>query len=440
VIADDAAWQVPTAAVPPLAPDAATVAAALLQRPLLTVEHDADLFADAIDHADQLKGWFAHVAGWRLTTHPHEGFVRLRKRRGVPPIGRPALSGRGRPASKLVLTVVALVCEQLWRRPEMAYTELQRAITGVCATESKAGLLPDFHPVDRAGDQHARANNYRLALIEALQLLEDWHVISSSDPLEVAIQDHHADMVITARRERLNALLVCPSPSMLPIDLHDPDSHVRILCADESDLSEQTPLERRAERRRHTAMRLVLDEPVIAVEADTEDTRFLDTLHGRRFARQAAEALGLTCTVRPGWWLVADPEGMSTDTDFPVGRTHEQQAALILLKEITERPNPDRPVALEDAEQWLNRWRAQAPWWAATRCNKPGGTRRLARIGAVILTDLGLLSDPLPDVWQPTGAAAFWQVEVVLAQSSEVPQDPDNACTDAEELNDDADF
>lgn len=440
MIGEETGWREPTAAVPPLAPDAATVAVALLQRPLLAVEHDADLFADAIDHADQLKSWFAQVAGWRFTTHPHEGFVRLRKRRGVPPIGRPASSSRGRPASRLVLTIVALVCEQLWRRPEVAYTELLRAITGVCADESAAGLLPDFNVVDKAGDQHARSNSYRLALIEALQLLEDWHVVSSSDPLEVAVQDPHADMVITARRERLNALLVCPSPSILPIDLNDPDSHVRILCADESDLTDQAPLERRAERRRHTAMRLVLDEPVIAVEADTEDTRFLDTPHGRRFAHQSAEALGMTCTIRPGWWLVADPEGLSTDTDFPIGRTHEQQAALILLKEITERPYPEGPVTAEDAERWLNLWRAQAPWWAATRCNKPGGTRRLARIGAAILTDLGLLSAPLPDVWEPTGAAGFWQVEVTIAQSADIPQDSDTARADAEEPNDDAAF
>jgi len=417
VIANDPWWpdDAPTTGAE-LEPEAAAAMAALLRRPLLTVEHDVDLLQYAVRHGDQLARWFAHTAGWRFTTHSHEGFVRLYKRRGDPPAGRVMLRGRDRPASKLVLTVLCLVCEQLWRQPEMEFTELQREIVAVCATEAEAGTLPGFHPVDAGGNQHGRANGYRLALVQALQLLEEWHVISSSDPLDVAAQDRGADMVIMARRERLNALLACPSPSLLPIDIGDPDSHVSALCGDESDLPDRASAHQRGERRRHTAMRLVLDEPVLAADADEESTRFLATPHGRRFALDAAADAGLVCVVRPDWWMVADPGGASSDIEFPLGRTQEHQAALLLLKEITERPDPSAPVTVEDAELWLGLQRAATPWWAA-RYDKPGATRRLARIAATVLTDVGILRCPMPDLWEPTGAVDFWQVDVSVSQN-----------------------
>lgn len=401
-----------------LEPEAAEAAEALLRFPLLTAEHDRELLHHAVHHHEQLARWFAHTVGWRMTAHPHDGFVRLFKRRIQPPGDRTKLQSRTRPASKLVLTIALLVCEQLWRRPEIGFTELQREITAVCATGADQGDLPRFHPVDAVGNQHHKSNSYRLALVEALQLLEEWHVIACSDPLDIAAQDRTADMGITARRERLNALLASSSPSLLPIDYDDPDTHVALLCADQAELPEHASAQQRAERRRHLAMRLVLDEPAFPVDESSEDTGALTSPRGRRYAVEAAEQLGLVCVTGERWWLVADPNGAACVSEFPLGRTLEHQAALIVLRELNERPDAQAPFTAEDAELWLARWRQTAPWWAAARCEKPGGTKRLARLAAGYLAEYALLTYPMHDVWEPTGAAAFWHVDIIINQDA----------------------
>jgi uncharacterized protein (TIGR02678 family) len=405
------------------------VIAALLRRPLLTAEHNPDVFRLAVLHRDELVAWFSSTTGWRVEIQAADGLCRLYKRRADPPADRaPQLlrqhRAARRPAPPLVLVLLCLVCEQLWRHPETSFNDLQRALVQSCAAEADSGRLPRFQPVAPTGREHARASADRVALVDAIRVLADWRVIVVDRPLEVIEQDDRADLVVTARRERLAALLAGPSPTLLDVDLDQPATHVPLLCADQAELPEHASASQRDLRRRHTALRAVLDDPGVTPDTDGEAGGYLASVTGRRQALDTAAAAGLVCTVRRDWWVVADPAGTTTDLDFPHSRAHEQHAALLLLAELRHRDDPAAPVTLEVATALLRAHLDRRPWWAA-RYRGPSGARRLAARAACQLVEVGVLQPASAEesagtemgavAWVPTPAIHLWQVRVADA-------------------------
>jgi uncharacterized protein (TIGR02678 family) len=322
---------------------------------------------------------------------------------------------------------MCLICEQLWRHPETGFNDLQRALVQACATEADHGTLPRFNPVDTVGSQHARANTDRGALVDALLLLERLNIIVVDRPLDAARKDAETDLLITTRQERLAVLLACPSPSLLGIDLSDPESMVAALCSDQAQLPDHASANQSAQRRRHLALRAVLDDPVVDPDPESDHGRYLASGAGRNQALETAHLAGLVCTVRRDWWTISDPAGNCTDIEFPVGRSQEHQAALVLLEALCARPQPQAPFALEDAEVVLRARLERLPWWAS-RYRTGRGSRRLAEAAAAILEQAGLLHPPIAQTWAPTPGIHSWRVTVLeqaprAAQRSEGDDD-----------------
>lgn len=415
-------------------PEAGPVIAALQRNPLLTVESDQDLFRLAVRHGDGIARWYDHTTGWKVDVRAADGLCRLYKRRHDPPADRAPLLVRAdaqarRPAPPLVLTLLCLVCEQLWQHPETSFNDLQRAIAQTCATESEAARLPRFQPVSPDGSDRGRANVHRLALVDAIRLLETWGVVCTDRSLNAAEQDHNADLVITARRERLLALLACPSPTLLSIDLDRPDDHVDLLCSDQADLPEHASANQHDLRRRHLALRAVLDDPGVAPDTDAETGRYLASASGRRHALDAAAVAGLTCVVRRDWWVVADPVSSSNGPEFPHGRSHEQQAALLLLHDLARREDPAAEVTSAEAEQIMRGHLDRRPWWAS-RYQGKRGAERLAQAALTRLTEAGVLNSPddAEKDWAPTPAVHVWKVSLAEDGERTTPDsDPDFA-------------
>ncbi len=399
-------------------PETGEVIAAVLGSPLLTVEGEPDVFRLAVHHAEDIARWFKTTTGWRFEAYPTDGFCRLYKRRRLPPADRaPRLirqqrSAR-RPASPLVLTLLCLVCEQLWRHPETSFQDLQRAIAQTCAAEAGTGQLPAFQPVALDAHAHARARVHRVALVDAVRLLASWQVVTVDRPLEIAEQDERADLAISARRERLLALLACLSPTLLDVNLDQPDTHVSLLCSDQAELPEHASAGQHDLRRRHVALQAVLDDPGVPPDSATEAGRYLASSPGRRLALDSAAGAGLTCTVRRDWWIIADPAGVTADLDFPHGRSQEQQAALVLLSELAGREDPTAAVNAEDATALLRSHLDRRAWWAS-RYRTTHGAQRLAEQALQLLTQVGVLDDAGPGsgIWQPTPAIHVWQVHI----------------------------
>lgn len=424
-------------------PEIRSVIASFLRSQFLTIESDPDLFRLAVHHKDEVRAWFATTVGWPFAAHPSDGMCRLYKRRWDPPSDRPPrikLQGasKDRTASPFVITLMCLVCEQLWRHPETSFNDLQRALVQTCATESESGRLPRFQPVAQAGEGRARANAHRLGLVDALRLLESWHVIDVDQSLDIAEQDHRADLVIIARRDRLAALPASLSPSLMDIDLDRPESHVPALCGDQAELSEHASARQHDRRRRHTALRVVLDDPGVAPHADSDAGRYLSSPGGQRQAVDAAAAAGLVCNVRRDWWIVSDPDGTTTDVTFPLARNIEEQAALVLLQTLsrTGSEESDPELSLEEATARMQQHLEEHPHWAASYRSR--GAQRMAKNAVNRLVEAGILMNagPVNGPWVITPAAHMWQVRVTDLTDQSSTAAPDSVSDLAEGLSD----
>ncbi|MGW8764273.1 DUF2398 family protein [Streptomyces sp. NPDC055815] len=405
----------------PLSSEAETVVAGLLHHQFLTEESDPEPFRLACHHRHEITHWFSHNPGWRFHTDRQAGMCRLYKRSLDPPAGRGPLLHRSKPSARLpisplVQVLAALICEQMWRATQTTFNQLQRAVIQACGTESATGRLPRFQPVAPAGHKQSTAAAHRMAFIDALRLLQSWHILAFGQPLNILEQDLGADLDISARRERLAMLIASPPPSLLTVDLDDPESHVAALCPDQTPPPRDATSLDTARHHRHTALRAVLDDPGLAFDPDSGPGRYLATDNGREHALTTAATAGLTCTVRRDWWMITDPAGHTTDATFPRSRTVEQQAALVLLDTLKRRGNPMAWFGLHWAAEALDGHLRQRPWWARAYQN-PGKAKDLATAAVLHLTSAGLCAaDPPPGTgWQPTPAIHLWQPSITDA-------------------------
>ncbi|PWW60220.1 DUF2398 family protein [Actinokineospora spheciospongiae] len=433
-----------------LPPDLADCARQLAARGRLLAERDPELYRTAVLGQEQLGKFFATELGWRVDVVEHADMVRLHKRRqDVPGTRGPRLrrESRDRPlAPRLVLIVVALVCEQLWRRPRITVNDLMQAVSQVCAADSADGLLPRFRivPDEEVGKREAREN--RQSIVDALRLLDADGTIVFEGDLDHAVDEDGADGVVAASRDRLSARFSSLSPSLLKLSQLPPDRHVEALASDrvpddadvddggaedggEEDWDTAAPGEHNARTattvRRHRAVRRLVDDPGTDPVAD----HYLQSSTGRNRALNVLHALGLVGTVRRDWWQVGDPTGLGSTMDFPHGRRMERQAALALLRHLGTRPMLDggeAPVTSAEIESLFERIRERLPRWAAAYDRQQAA---LARAAASELVDAGFLVDvaeppdqatatPEPH-WRPTPAARMWQVKVTEPDTSD---------------------
>ncbi|MEV8509720.1 DUF2398 family protein [Actinoplanes sp. NPDC051475] len=392
------------------------IISALLRRPFLTEESDSDVYRLARLREEKVRGWFQSNLGWRVKTSGYGRYVRLFKRREQPPADRCPVAGpNGGPSSPLVLVLLCLAAEQLWRRPEITYGDLQREVIRICAEESTRDVLPQFQVVTEAGESRARADQHRRAFVEALMMLQHWHVVSTDRPLAIGGGEASGDVIITCNPERLNDFLAVTAISQMQIDIGAPQTHVARLCQDQADLPGHASESQHDLQRRHRALRAVLDDAVVVLDGESTEARYLATPGGRRHALHTATETGLTCIVRRDIWLTSDHDHLSTDLDFPQPRSIPGQAALLLLRSLDgDDPPPDLTQDCCQAviEQALT---GNVDWAKSYRTS--GAVRTLTRDALTALTSAGVLrrhSGP-PETWSATGAHAYWRICVTTS-------------------------
>lgn len=435
-----------------LEPDLAEAARRLIAQCRLLAEREPELYRTAVRGRTELTRFFATELGWTLDVLEPADMVRLHKRRhDVPGERGPRLRRSGREqavASRLVLIVTALVCEQLWRRPRMTLNDLLQAVAQVCATDSEQGLLPQFAVVPGGGITKREAHANRHSLVDALRLLQADGTITVEGDLDRAAEDGATDGVVAASRDRLAAKFSSLSPSLLKLSQLPPHRHAEALTADllfqdgestgatmpdgtmraesehRSELSTSAPDGRGGRddttRRRHRAIRRLVDDPGTAPHSDD----YLQTSTGRNRALNVLHALGLVGTVRRDWWQVTDPSGLGSALDFPNGRRSERQAALALLEQLTNRvltaDGRERPVTIREMVDLFEDVRAQLPRWAAAYDER---LSLLAEAAAGELVDAGFLIDTAPvdaggdgdpdaRCWRPTPAVRMWRIKI----------------------------
>ncbi|MCM8555418.1 DUF2398 family protein [Streptomyces sp. STCH 565 A] len=393
----------------------------------LTIDSDPEHYRVALQGHAALAEFFRTELNWTLEVHEVAGVIRLYKRRQDVPADRgPRLMREKRPlAGTLVMILICLACEQLWRRPRMSVRELMQAIAQVCAADTDDGHLPRFPVVATEDVSKRQALHNRQSLGDALKILVAEGTITVDADLDRALADEDGDLIVTASRDRLATRFSSLSPTLLQLDGIPPDQHAAALSA-ESLLDHTAHTAGDAptlEQRRLNAIRRLVDDPATdPLDDDTDATPYLHTLTGRERALNVIAALGLTATVRRDWWQVTDPSGQSTSIDFPNGRRTERQAALALLAFLPGREDPSAPVSLSDITDLFTQVRADQPRWAAAYERLPA----LGRAAVAELTGVGLLtSDPaVPDTWLPTPGVHLWRVRVRRPQPAPAATPP----------------
>ncbi|XVV00843.1 DUF2398 family protein [Actinosynnema sp. CA-248983] len=396
-----------------LAPELREPARKLIATGRILAERDVELYRAAVQGRRDLTEFFRTELGWTLEVVESAELVRLHKRRTDVPTDRgPWLRRDGRDAhlaSKDVLVLVALVCEQLWRRPRMSLRELMQAIAQVCAAEAPTGQLPHFKIVASDGTGKKEARTSRINLVDALKLLENEGSISVDADLDRVIGEDESDLVVTASRERLAQKFSALSPALLgleelPVARHADALSSSVLVDDFAPVDEPT-----VDDRRLLAIRRLVDDPATDPLDDRAAMPYLHTPAGRDRALEVTASLGFTTTARRDWWEVTDATGIGTSIDFPNGRRNERQAALALLEAVNRRAEPQRELHISEVVELFERVRTTQPRWAAAYDHR---LRVLARAAAAELVAVGLLVPVRQDTWQPTPGVHFWRVVV----------------------------
>lgn len=361
----------------------------LLRSPLLNAEHQPDGFREVVRHHDWLVAWFDDTCGWQLVVDPGAGFARLAKRaRGAKvDVSRPLRRSRGarQPFDRRRYQLLCLVAAQLVQHPVTTVGLLARAIA------ADAGLDTSRH-------------RERVALVDVLRTLIDWQALrTSGGAVDDFVESEEANALLQADTTRLHRLLVTTvAPTALPDDV-SPAAALVYLGAEprygrggESEVhATASDDEQRLRRIRHMLGRRLLDDPVAYFEDLTDEEQgYVENPAGRQWLRSRAAEAGFELEERSDGLLTVDPDGLSTDLQFPGPHGNAHQLALLLVDSLLATSDGGRREPIElapvDVERVVDAIFERFPNWARSQ-RDPDGRRALAAGAIDVLESFGLV-------------------------------------------------
>jgi hypothetical protein len=297
---------------------------ALLRSPVL--DRAADAFDIVVRHADWLRPWFHRTCDWRLVIDRRRGFARLHKAPDADSPARPPLRplrSEAKPFDRRRYTLFCVTAAALGQFPrgQVSLQDLSGRIVDITGSEDG---IAQYTASDKAE---------RLALVDVLNLLSTFGVITTIERRNDYETDEHANALYTIDDRRLAQLFL------------------------RRDLDAEETVQ-------HSVMRRLLDDPVLhADEVDGEQREFLNSSAGW-IQRRLGDA-GFLLERRAGGWCAVDPSAESTDVRFPQVNTITHQAALIVVNKLGSQP--------DDVSGWIPRTRltrvltdvmAEHPRWA----------------------------------------------------------------------------
>jgi uncharacterized protein (TIGR02678 family) len=297
---------------------------ALLVSPLLHADRDLEAFRLVRRHADWLRQWFAHEAGWTLTVDTT--LARLRKVPGTLGDGtRPARARRSDPPfsrRRYVLLCLALATLET-SDPQVALGRLADQIVGSVAGDPQladAGIAFDLDTRDQRRD-----------LVAVVRLLLDLGVLRHVDGADTDYVAGTGDARYTVDRPALSSLLATRrSPSS--IDADHLDDRLAALVAE---VAPDTPEARNRALRVHLTRRL-LDDPVVHVDDLDDDQRAYLAGQRSRLVGAIVEATGLEPEIRAEGIAMVDDRGDATDVEVPDQGT-DGHLTLLVAEDLARR-------------------------------------------------------------------------------------------------------
>jgi len=375
---------------------------AMLMQPLMTGDHPE--FAIVRRHADTLREWFVHHAGWNL--HIERECARLYKRpadltddtRGLPSFDR---------RRYVLLCLAAAVLER-------AEPQITLHLMG-----ERLLILASDPELTKLGFGFTLETIYeRRELVAVCRRLLDWGVLAREAGDEDSyIQCAAGDALYNIRRRVLAGIFAAargPSTWLPEESPHQLENRLAALVAEHVTDSEDG----RKTAMRHNLVRRLLDDPVVYFNNLNADSRTY-LLHQRgQMARRLCDASGLIAEQRAEGVALIDEDGFLTDISMP-GNGTDSHATLLVAEFLAKGLRDNNAVAsvgeaevlefIRDAVTRYGRyWRKSA--------HEPSGERELVDTAIGRLAKLGLITRTSDGIW-PLPALARFALGDVSAKS-----------------------
>ncbi len=278
---------------------------ALLQNPLLTADGPHKLeFGLVRRHADWLREWLAHNAGWSLIIDSE--LARLRKMSTHGDGNRPARDAKsGTPFTRrryVLLCLALAVLEQEDRQTTLG--KLAERILAAVQSDSgftQAGITFDLTTTDQRRD-----------LVQAVRLLLDLRVLRRINGDEEQYLNQKGDALYNICRPALSAML-CVKRGPSTIGVVDFDDRIAGITEEPIPDTDQA----RNRQLRANLTRRLLDDPIIYYDELTEAEGDYLSSQRSRLLQSVELATGLVGEVRKEGIAMLDSRGDMTDVGLP---------------------------------------------------------------------------------------------------------------------------
>ncbi|SNR93867.1 TIGR02678 family protein [Streptosporangium subroseum] len=285
---------------------------ALLAKPLLTVENDADKLVLVRRHLAELRDWLSRETGWRLLADAEA--ARLFKT--APALHDATHPARGRakePFGRRRYVVLCLALAVLERAD--AQTTLGRLAEEVLDATAGPELGVAFTLDSRAE---------RADLVAVVRTLLDWGALRRVAGDEDAYLSATGDVLYDVRRSVLATLL---APARGPSTINATAFEERLAELTAEPVADTDDLRNQAMRRRLT--RRLLEDPVVYYDDLDEAERAYLVSQRQAITRRIEEATGLLPEIRAEGIAMVDPDDELTDVRMPEQRTDGHVTLLV---------------------------------------------------------------------------------------------------------------
>lgn len=376
-----------------------TALRALLARPLLTAEHDADALVAVRRQLPYLREWLTRETGWRLQADPET--VRLFI---TPPATTDATHpARGRAGETYGRRRYVLVC--------LALAVLERS-----DAQTTLGTLAD-QLLDLAAEPELAATGVeftmdnraeRSDLVAVVRMLLDWGVLTKVAGDEDAYLSVSGDVLYDIQRPVLAALL---TGNRGPSTVTAASFEQRLADLTAEAVPDTDELRNQALRRRLTR-RLLLDPVVYYDDLDPAERAYLISQRPA-ITRRIHDATGLWPEIRAEGVAMVDPDDQLTDVRMPEQRT-DGHVTLLVAEHLAARQTATVDELLEFVRSMARRHTA---YWRKG-VTEPGAERQLLAVALEKLTALRLV-DAGPDTVRSLPAIGRFAVDEPTIRSAE---------------------
>jgi uncharacterized protein (TIGR02678 family) len=373
---------------------------ALLGKPLLTADADAEMLTLVRRHATELRQWLNRETGWRLIAD--SGTARLFKT-------APASSDASHPAR-------GYNKEPFGRRRYVTLCLALSALARADAQTTLGSLADDI--LTAAADPELAAAGFTLTLesradrsdlVAIVRLLLGWGVLSRVAGDEDAYLAAGTDVLYDVRRHVLGVLL---TGTRGPSTVSAVTFAGRIAELTAEPVAETDELRNQALRRRLT--RRLLEDPVVYYDELDEDERTYLFSQRHAITRRIEEAAGLVPEMRAEGIAMVDPEDELTDVRMPEQRT-DGHVTLLVAEYLASREQ----ATLDDLRAFVRRAAGEHKAYWRKGVTEPGAETDLLATALEKLSALRLVAVEPPVVRSRPAIARFALDEPTIRETSQ---------------------